>query len=167
MKVQVCVPNNAGYAYIVEMVPSLFAPGPLSVVNRAIGAMANSLPGQFTPFALSLPGHFAPGQFIPWNFHSRAFHSLELLLPWTFVLENFCSHNVYLTFYWTKVDRRPTLCSRFLRTVTRFFLFLLPCVCSRPTCKTWVNNKRNHANRKHIWQRLTAVLRQQKYIIRI
>jgi len=57
--------------------------------------------------------NFAP--FAPWSVRSLELSlsgtSRELSLPGTFVLWNFRSHNVYLTVFLTKVDRRPTLCS--------------------------------------------------------
>ena len=132
---------------IKSSIPSLFAPW-----SEANKTLANSQ----WPFR-SLVNSF-PGLFTTWNFPSREQKFYKTFVPW-----NFRSQNVYLTVYWTKVDRRPTLFSVF-RTVTKFFLFLLPCVGLHD--KRWGNKKHDKEKRKiysllerclyHIWQRLIA-----------
>ena len=136
--------------------------------------MALSLPGLVAPWSIRSLELLLPGPFTPWSIRFLA-HSLPgtLLLatkvlgnfgslPWAFVLCNFRSHNVYLTVYWTKVNRRPraTLCSIFWELSLSSF-------CSYTVglhVKTQINNKCSNENRKiyrlpeqrlyEIWQRL-------------
>jgi len=127
-----------------------FAPWPFC-------SLAFSLPSQFVPWNLRSLALLLAGPFTRGNKSSR-----ELSFCGTFapkmcrlqlselvvygcnrllcqrVFEVLVAH-VSLISYWRRnrfgesTWQRRTLCSIFLRTVTKFFRFLPPCVCSRPT----------------------------------